>query len=148
MTPEGNVSCAYSKTYCPLMDVIITSDVTKDVLGAVAVGEGLRSGSFCQQYGQLPHLSLDARSFADEQMSGSLIERWGRTPWPPPAPALTAFVVVFLGFVKDHFYPAPIIRSQVFLGVGFVPRTAAAVVAKVIHLVIDHMLRSAHAERT
>ena len=59
-------------------------------------------------------LSLDVRSFADEQVSGSLIEGWGRTPWPPLAPALTAFVVVFLGFVKDHFYPAPILRSQVF----------------------------------
>ena len=110
----------------------------------MAVGEGLRSGSFCQQYGELPHLSFDVRSFADEQVCGSLIERWGRTPWPLLAPVLMAFVVVFLGF-----YPAPILRSQVFLGVGsFVPCTAAAVGAAVSHLVIDHMLRSAHAERT
>lgn len=110
----------------------------------MVVGEGLRSSSFFQQYGELPHLSLDVRSFADEQVSGSLIERWGRTPWPPVAPAFTAFVVVFLGFVKDHFYPAPTLRSQ---GV-FVPCTAAAVGAGVIHLVIDHMHRCAHEEHT
>lgn len=68
MKPEGNVSCAHSKTYCPVMDIIIASDVMKDILGAVAVGEVLRSGSLCQQYWELLHLSLDARSFADEQV--------------------------------------------------------------------------------
>jgi hypothetical protein len=68
-------------------------------------------------------------------------------PWPPLAPALTAFVVVFLGFVKDHYYPASVVRSQVFWG-GLVPRTAAAVGVAVIHVVIDHMRRRAHVEHT
>jgi hypothetical protein len=86
-----------------------------------------------------PHLILDVRSFADEQVSGSLMERWGRTLWPLLAPALTAFVVVSLGFVKDHFYPAPLLRLQVFWpgGLESVPRTAPAVGAAVLHLVIE-----------
>lgn len=78
------------------------------------------------------------------------MERWGRTPWPPLAPALTAFVVAFLGFVKDSTQHQTTVTSIFFLWGegGFVPRTAAAVGAAVIHLVIDHMHRSAHEERT
>jgi hypothetical protein len=96
VTPEGNVSCAHSKTYCPVLDISIASDVMKVRQTGGGVGEGLLSSLFFQQCGELPHLSLDVRSFADKQVSGSLIERRGRTPWPPLAPALTAFVVVFL----------------------------------------------------
>jgi hypothetical protein len=68
------------------------------------------------------------------------------------SPSLDGLRRSLLGFRQGSLLPSTSTTdTSIFfcrLGGGFVPRSAAAVGATVIHLVIDHMHRSAQEERT
>jgi hypothetical protein len=65
------------------------------------------------------------------------------------SPRLDGLRRSFLGFRQGSLLPSTNTTvASIFWRGEFVPSTAAAVSAAMIHLVIDHTLRSVHAERT
>jgi hypothetical protein len=106
---------AWSKRFlCTLQDVNCSVFAVNNAsVGTVTVVVHFPGSSLFSNIGVSPDGSLAVRLFVDEQVSGSWLERWGRTPWSPLAPVLSTFDLVFS---TAHVYPSPKTRSPIFLG--------------------------------